>query len=250
MIESPRTLLTVLFTSTLTGCATVDSFSSRATQFNLEAEQTQNEVLLLNIVRSSMRRPREFTALQTVSGTASASGGLSLGIPFGRNNGANALGLTSSASGGRSLFGMGNPLENNLRRALRLDGDSSTARARELRDSRDFFGPGESSKLAPKLTPAELLHRDAFMQIHNPNYTPSASGATPSGGLFAPDRSFYDPPKPAVVRPSVILPGNPGNVAGSSTPYTPSYVPPVTPAPPAPAAAPVSPFMSVPRRNY
>ncbi len=82
------------------GCAAVDNFSSRATQFNIETEQAQNEILLLNIVRASKRRPREFTALQTVTGTASATGGLTLSVPFGRNNGANALGINSSASGG------------------------------------------------------------------------------------------------------------------------------------------------------
>ena len=83
------------------------------------------------------------------------------------------------------------------------------------------------------------------MQIYNPNYSPTASGATPSGGLFAPDSSFYDPPKLTVVAPAAAYPAN------SATPYTPNYIPPpAPPVPTTPAPAPVSPFMNIPRRNY
>lgn len=59
------------------GCAVVDQYSGRAVVYNLEAEQAQEKALLLNIVRASLRKPMQFTGLQSISGTASASGGLS-----------------------------------------------------------------------------------------------------------------------------------------------------------------------------
>ena len=41
----------------LAGCTVVDRFSGRAVEYNLQAEQAQEQALLLNIVRASMRRP-------------------------------------------------------------------------------------------------------------------------------------------------------------------------------------------------
>lgn len=86
------------------GCALgpVDKFSDRSVQYNLEAEQSQDRTLLLNIARASMRRPLEFTGLNTVSGTASLSGGAQLGLPFGPGprTASDSVQLTSSVSGG------------------------------------------------------------------------------------------------------------------------------------------------------
>jgi hypothetical protein len=59
----------------LCGCAVVDQFAGRAVQYNLQAEEAQEQALLLNIVRASLRRPMQFTSLQSITGTASASGG-------------------------------------------------------------------------------------------------------------------------------------------------------------------------------
>jgi hypothetical protein len=59
-----------------TGCAVVDQYSGRAVVYNLEAEQAQEKALLLNIVRASVRKPMQFTGLQSISGTANASGGV------------------------------------------------------------------------------------------------------------------------------------------------------------------------------
>ncbi len=59
------------------GCAIVDQYSGRAIVYNLQAEQAQQQQLLLNIVRASQRRPMQFTGLQTITGTASASGNIS-----------------------------------------------------------------------------------------------------------------------------------------------------------------------------
>src|ERR1700686_5160953 len=63
----------LLLTHGLSGCSVVDKFAGRAVEFNLEAEQAQEQALLLNIIRASMRRPMQFTSLQSITGTASAS---------------------------------------------------------------------------------------------------------------------------------------------------------------------------------
>ncbi len=155
-----------------------------------------------------------------------------------------------NANGISPSLGTVNPLERSLRKTFGMDNESGSARAREARDARELFGLGEGFRPNPKLTPSELQRRDAFMQIHNPNYTAPVEGATPGAGLFSTpyvDSSFYDPPKP-VPPPVATFPGSFGSAANSATPYAPSYVPP--PAPPAPAPAPVSPFMTVPRRNF
>src|ERR1700757_3767161 len=62
----------------LAGCTVVDRFSGRAVEYNLQAEQAQEQALLLNIVRASMRRPMQFTSLQSITGTASASANASV----------------------------------------------------------------------------------------------------------------------------------------------------------------------------
>ena len=57
----------------------VDQYSGRAVVYNLQAEQAQEQALLLNVVRASLRRPMQFTGLQSITGTASASGSLTGG---------------------------------------------------------------------------------------------------------------------------------------------------------------------------
>jgi hypothetical protein len=69
----------LLFAPGLFGCAIVDNYSGRAVDFNREAEQAQEEVLLLNIVRASLRRPMQFTSLSSVSGSGTVSGGVTSG---------------------------------------------------------------------------------------------------------------------------------------------------------------------------
>jgi hypothetical protein len=58
----------------LTACAIVDKYSDRAVEYNLQAEKTQQQNLLLNIIRASLRRPMQFTGLTSITGTASATG--------------------------------------------------------------------------------------------------------------------------------------------------------------------------------
>src|SRR5262249_56471933 len=69
-----RIALTVACACSLSGCAIVGKYSDRAIEYNLQAEKTQQQNLLLNIVRASLRRPMQFTGLQSITGTASASG--------------------------------------------------------------------------------------------------------------------------------------------------------------------------------
>jgi hypothetical protein len=63
----------------LSACAIVDKYSDRAIEFNLQAEKTQQQNLLLNIVRASLRRPMQFTGLASITGNATASGGVAGG---------------------------------------------------------------------------------------------------------------------------------------------------------------------------
>ena len=89
------------------GCAIVDQYAGRATVYNLESEQTHDQGLLLNIVRASLRRPRQFTIVQKITGSATAESSASLTIPFGPHLGtaqtANAGTISAGASGGPSF---------------------------------------------------------------------------------------------------------------------------------------------------
>ena len=65
----------------LGGCAIVDQYSGRAIVYNLQAEQAQDQALLLNIVRAYLRRPMQFTTVSSITGTANASGGAQYTLP-------------------------------------------------------------------------------------------------------------------------------------------------------------------------
>jgi hypothetical protein len=73
--------LTTIFATVLVGCAIVDQYSGRAIVYNLEAEQAQEQALLLNIVRAYLRRPMQFTTVSTITGVASASAGIQYALP-------------------------------------------------------------------------------------------------------------------------------------------------------------------------
>src|SRR5580698_8592961 len=74
-------LITPLICAALLGCAIVDQYSGRAIVYNLEAEQAQDQALLLNIVRAYLRRPMQFTTVSTITGVASASAGAQYSLP-------------------------------------------------------------------------------------------------------------------------------------------------------------------------
>jgi hypothetical protein len=65
----------------LSACAVVDQYSGRAIVYNMQAEQAQNQAVLLNIVRASLRRPMQFTTVSSIIGTASATGGVQSVLP-------------------------------------------------------------------------------------------------------------------------------------------------------------------------
>jgi hypothetical protein len=79
------TLTCFAFAAVLGGCASVDPSGEGAVSANLEIEEMQNRVVLLNIARTSMRRPPVYTTLSSVSGKVRPTGGLTLAIPFGPN---------------------------------------------------------------------------------------------------------------------------------------------------------------------
>jgi hypothetical protein len=86
----------------LTACAAVDQYSGRAVVYNLQAEQAQEQALLLNVVRASLRRPMQFTGLQSITGIASASGTV------------NGGGSTTRQTPYISLFGLTPPSSSTL----------------------------------------------------------------------------------------------------------------------------------------
>jgi hypothetical protein len=66
-----------LLAITIAGCSfPSDYFGNRAVEYNREAEDATLSAMLLNIVRASQRRPMQFTGLQSVTGSSSASGGI------------------------------------------------------------------------------------------------------------------------------------------------------------------------------
>src|SRR6185369_13929644 len=72
---------------TLAGCAMLpkERIASSTTDYNLVVEKVQNEMLLLNVVRASKRRPMYFTGFNLLRGSLSynfQTGGIT--IPFGK----------------------------------------------------------------------------------------------------------------------------------------------------------------------
>jgi hypothetical protein len=66
----------------LGGCAVVDQYGSRATEYNEQTSDSRNSAILLNIMRAAYREPLQFTDISTVTGTASATGGLNATLPL------------------------------------------------------------------------------------------------------------------------------------------------------------------------
>jgi hypothetical protein len=93
-------LMLFLMMSGTTGCwlVFVDNFSGRAVAYNLEAEKSQDQGILLNIIRASKRRPMVFTGVQTVAGTASESAGFGLTWPGGDSGNTSRFVLNPGAS--------------------------------------------------------------------------------------------------------------------------------------------------------
>jgi hypothetical protein len=95
-------LLFAIAALSFSGCSIADLYSGRATVYNAESEQAHDQGVLLNIVRAALRRPRQYTVVQQITGTAQASGGLNFTIPFGPQVGStpNTALLSGNAQGG------------------------------------------------------------------------------------------------------------------------------------------------------
>ncbi len=75
-------LIGILLPNLLSSCTVVDAFSARAVDYNLQAESAQNRVLLLNVIRASLKRGMQFTTLQSVTGSTQGSIGPQFYYPF------------------------------------------------------------------------------------------------------------------------------------------------------------------------
>lgn len=75
-------LMAAISLTPLGGCAVVDQYGSRATSYNEQTSSSRNSAILLNIMRAAYREPLQFTEISTVTGTASAQGGINAAIPF------------------------------------------------------------------------------------------------------------------------------------------------------------------------
>lgn len=83
-IHVNRRILAVLAASAplLSGCVSPRIIAGSAVSFNLAVEQAQNEMLLLNAVRSSRRHPMYITGISRVTGSARTDVGAGVDIPL------------------------------------------------------------------------------------------------------------------------------------------------------------------------
>jgi len=95
-----------MFGAGICGCALVDQFGGRASDYNFQAASAKNTTILLNIVRAAYSQPLEFTDITTVAGTASDGATVSASFPFPQNKAAQlaaqAIGLTPSVTASSS----------------------------------------------------------------------------------------------------------------------------------------------------
>jgi uncharacterized membrane protein YgcG len=69
----------------MSGCAVVDHFAPRATDYNYQTGDAKSGIILLNVVRAAYSQPLQFTDVTTVAGTASLGGTASSSIPIPSN---------------------------------------------------------------------------------------------------------------------------------------------------------------------
>jgi hypothetical protein len=70
------------------GCALVDQFGGRASDYNFQTANARNATILGNIVRAAYSLPLEFTDVTTLAGTASAGATMSATVPVPTNHAA------------------------------------------------------------------------------------------------------------------------------------------------------------------
>jgi hypothetical protein len=95
-----------LLIANIGGCALVDQFGGRASDYNFQTGNAKNATILSNILRSAYSLPLEFTDVTTLAGTASAGATLGAAVPVPANHAAaiaaQSVGLTPSATASAS----------------------------------------------------------------------------------------------------------------------------------------------------
>jgi hypothetical protein len=71
----------IITLQTVSACAIVDQYGSRAVQYNDEAAVTKSSMILLNILRAAHAEPLQFSDMTTVAGTSTLSGTASGTLP-------------------------------------------------------------------------------------------------------------------------------------------------------------------------
>lgn len=90
--------------SGLLGCAFPRTIGQEAVEYNDVLARANNEVLVLNVARASMRHPIYFTGVGSLSRGISSSTGLTSTVPFGRNTTLPyGVGSSFGVSGGPTL---------------------------------------------------------------------------------------------------------------------------------------------------
>jgi hypothetical protein len=97
-MRPPHLVLVLLFSLLAAGCVTHRDLASSAVTFNLAIEEAQNEMLLLNVIRSSQRRPMYISGIQKVTGGIRTEVSAGLEIPFGKASERNLLAPRASYS--------------------------------------------------------------------------------------------------------------------------------------------------------
>jgi hypothetical protein len=89
----------------LGGCASLDSFSGRMNTYATETERTQDQSIMLNVLRAADYRPMSFNEIQTISSTVTPSAMLSLNAPLSQNGSMTPTTLTPTVgfSGGPTV---------------------------------------------------------------------------------------------------------------------------------------------------
>lgn len=85
-----RSALPLLLFLVLPGCVSHRDLATSAVSFNLAVEEAQNQMLLLNAIRASQRRPMYITGIQSVTGSVGIESSAGFEIPFGKGSGQNA----------------------------------------------------------------------------------------------------------------------------------------------------------------
>ena len=80
-----KTLTVIFCISVVAGCSFSDQIAQHAVAYNKSVARSENEMLLLNIIRASKQRPMYFTRVSELSGAFEGNLSTSLEVPFGQD---------------------------------------------------------------------------------------------------------------------------------------------------------------------